>query len=41
MVDHPRFGKIRSVVVMQDLEPGTELLTDYGYLGNYIQGSIL
>ncbi len=35
MIDHPRFGKIRSIVTLQDLPAHSELLVDYGYLDQY------
>ena len=30
MVEHPRFGKIRSIVTYKDLPAGQELFCDYG-----------
>lgn len=35
MIDHPRFGPIRSIVLMEDLEANQELFADYGYLEQY------
>ena len=35
MIDHPRFGKIRSIVLLKDLEANEELFADYGYLESY------
>jgi len=35
MIDHPRFGKIRSIVLLKDLEANEELFADYGYLEQY------
>ena len=32
MIDHPRFGKIRSIVLLKDVKAGEELFCDYGYL---------
>ena len=37
MIDHPRFGKVRSVVLKEDLKAGDELFCDYGYLDQYMQ----
>ena len=37
MIDHPRFGKIRSIVVLKDLPTGQELFCDYGYMQQYVQ----
>ena len=37
MVDHPRFGKIRSIVLKTDVKAGDELFCDYGYLDSYVQ----
>lgn len=37
MIDHPRFGPIRSIVLLEDLEAGQELFADYGYLEQYAQ----
>ena len=36
MIDHPRFGKIRSLVLLRDMKAGEELFADYGYVENYI-----
>jgi SET domain-containing protein len=35
MVDHPRFGRIRNIVAMTDLNEGDEILCDYGYIDQY------
>ena len=35
MIDHPRFGKIRSIVLLKDVQAGEELFADYGYLEQY------
>ncbi len=35
MIDHPRFGRIRSIVALKDLEDGDEIFCDYGYLDQY------
>ncbi len=37
MIDHPRFGKIRSIAVKADLKAGEELLIDYGYVKQYVE----
>ena len=37
MIDHPRFGKIRSIVLLQDVEANDELFVDYGYVEQYAQ----
>ena len=37
MIDHPRFGKVRSLVLTRDVEANEELLTHYGFLDNYVQ----
>ena len=37
MFDHPRFGKIRSIVLLKDLECGEELFCDYGYAEKYLR----
>ena len=37
MIDHPRFGKVRSTVLTRDVEANEELLTHYGFLDNYVQ----
>jgi len=37
MVDHPRFGKIRSIVLKSDVLAGDELFCDYGYLDDYVK----
>ena len=37
MVDHPVFGKIRSIVLKSDVQAGDELFCDYGYLESYVQ----
>lgn len=37
MVDHPRFGKIRSIVLKKDVHAGEELFCDYGYLDDYVK----
>ncbi len=37
MIDHPRFGKIRSVAVKTDMKAGDELLVDYGYIQKYFE----
>ena len=37
MVDHPRFGKIRSIVMLQNASTGQELFCDYGYIDRYIK----
>jgi len=36
MIDHPRFGKIRSLVLLRDMKAGEELFVDYGYVENYV-----
>jgi len=35
MTDHPRYGKIRSIVLLKDVKANEELFCDYGYLDNY------
>jgi len=35
MIDHPRYGKIRSIVLLKDVEANEELFFDYGYLDNH------
>ena len=37
MIDHPRFGKVRSIVLTRDVEANEELLTHYGFLDSYVQ----
>ena len=37
MIDHPCFGKIRSLVLLRDLKAHEELFVDYGYVQNYAQ----
>ena len=37
MIDHPRFGKIRTVAVKADMKAGEELLVDYGYIQQYFE----
>ncbi|XP_059082047.1 histone-lysine N-methyltransferase SETD7-like [Tigriopus californicus] len=37
MIDHPRFGFIRSVVTKQALKAGEEIFCDYGFLKQYAQ----
>ena len=37
MYEHPRFGKIRSVVLKRDLHRGDELFCDYGYTEKYLR----
>ena len=37
MVDHPRFGKIRSIVLGKDVPANEELFCDYGYIQNYMK----
>ncbi len=37
MIEHPRFGRIRNIVALEDLEAGEELFCDYGYLERYHQ----
>jgi hypothetical protein len=32
MIDHPRFGAIRSLVAQNDLKTGTEIFCDYGFI---------
>ena len=35
MIDHPRFGKIRSIVMLKDVGANEELFVDYGYIEQY------
>ena len=35
MIDHPRFGKIRSIVLLKNVRANEELFCDYGFLENY------
>ena len=35
MFDHPRFGKIRSIVTYKDLDADEEIFVDYGYVDEY------
>ena len=35
MIDHPRFGKVRSLVLLRDMKAGEELFVDYGYVESY------
>jgi hypothetical protein len=37
MIDHPRFGKIRSIALLRDVQAGQELFVDYGFLEQYAQ----
>ena len=37
MIDHPRFGKIRSIILTKDVEANEELLTNYGFLEKFIE----
>ena len=37
MVDHPKFGKIRSIVLSKDVQAGEELFCNYGYLDTYVK----
>ena len=37
MIDHPRFGKIRSIEMTKNATAGEELFIDYGYIDQYIQ----
>ena len=37
MIEHPRFGKIRSIVLLKDVKAGEELFCDYGYLDKYFK----
>ena len=37
MIDHPRFGKIPSIVMLKDGMAGEELFCDYGYIDKFIQ----
>ncbi|CAB4063060.1 SETD7 [Lepeophtheirus salmonis] len=36
-IDHPRFGKIRSIRVIKPLRPYEELSIDYGYIQDYFR----
>ena len=36
MIDHPRFGKIRSIEMTKNALAGEELFCDYGYIDQYI-----
>lgn len=36
MIDHPRFGKIRSIEMTKDATAGDELFCDYGFIEQYI-----
>ncbi len=38
MIDHPRFGPIRSLVTLANLKTGTEILCDYGYVEKKLEG---
>ena len=35
MFDHPRFGKIGSIKLINDVIAGQEVFCDYGYMENY------
>ena len=37
MIDHPRFGKIRSIILLEEIKTGQELFADYGYIQNYME----
>ena len=37
MIDHPRFVKIRSIILTKDVEANEELLTNYGFLEKFIE----
>ena len=36
MIDHPRFGKIRSIEMTRNARSGEELFCDYGFIDQYI-----
>ena len=37
MFDHPIFGKIRSIVLLEDLERDQEVFCDYGFTEKYVK----
>ena len=37
MIHHPRFGKIRSIVLTRAVQAGEELFTHYGFLESYVE----
>jgi hypothetical protein len=37
MIDHPRFGNIRSIEMTTNATAGDELFCDYGFIDQYIQ----
>lgn len=37
MIDHPRFGRIRSLGLLKDVGKDEELFCDYGFTDNKIQ----
>ena len=37
MINHPRFGEIRSIEMTRNAKAGEELFADYGFIDQYIQ----